>query len=117
MIIVLAVVGMLISAIIPLFLNVLTANKSAEYYSQAYKLADSRIEELRSLSFESIDSEAGIESTSLLPDGSIETSVTNVIKGVPEDGIREITITIDWNFKSEKSYTTSTLISEGGIGR
>lgn len=116
-IIVLAVIGIMMSAILPLFMNVLTANKSAAYYSEAYKIADSRIEELRSMTFENIDAEDGSENISSLPNGEITTTVTNEIEGVPENGIRQVEITIYWNFKSEKEYSTSTLITEGGIGR
>lgn len=119
--IILAVVGIMTSAIIPLFLDVITVNKSAAYYSEAYKLTDSKIEELRSLSFENIDAQDGEysepENIGNLPNGLLIINITNVIEGVPEDGIREIIITITWNFKSEKTYTTSTLITEGGIGR
>jgi len=116
-IIILAVVGIMMSGLIPLFMSVLTANKSAAYYSEAYKVADSRIEELRSLSFESIDAEDGAENITTLPEGEVTTDITNEIDGAPRDNLRQVIITITWNFKSEKTYSTSTLIAEGGIGR
>lgn len=116
--IILFVVGIMISGIIPLFLNVITANKSANYYSTAYRLADSKIEELRSLPFEDIDAAAGTESAPGLPDDSeILITVNNNINGGAQTDIREVEVTINWNFKSAKSHSISTLITQGGIGR
>lgn len=122
--IILFVVGIMISGIIPLFLSVITANKSAEHYSTAYRLADSQLEELRSTTFEEIDAtytgiEEGVSSdiSDILPEGEIIITVSDEIDGSAQTNIREITIDINWNFKSTKNYTVSTLIAEGGIGR
>lgn len=120
MIILLAVIGIMISAIMPLFISVMISNKSASYYSEAYKAADTKIEYLRSLSFEEMELLNGTnESLPNLPDGNNMSIAINdyEIDGIEQNDIKEVTVTINWNFKSEKTYTTSTLITQGGIGR
>ncbi len=116
-VIIIFVVGVMISGILPLFLSVIAANRSAAYYSLAYKLADSKIEEMRSISFSEIDEEDGTYEISGLPDGQMIVTISDEIDGEPQEGIRQVVVDLSWNYKSEKSHTISTLITEEGIGK
>lgn len=112
-IIVIGIVGIMISGILPLYLNVITANKSAAYYSNAYKIADSMIEEYRTNSFDSIVNET-VEVTEL-PEGSANLIVSSEIDGVTESDIKELDLTISWNFNRTQSIRIVTYVAKDGL--
>jgi hypothetical protein len=115
-VIILFVVGIMISGILPLFLNVITANKSAAYYSTAYKRADSIIEETRAKPFEEIISINSFEITEL-PNGVGQIEITEEPGGTATNRLKLVELTINWNFKSPQEIKISTYIADGGIGR
>lgn len=114
-VILLAVVGIIISAILPLFLNVITVNKNAEYYSKAYKILDSKIENVRNLPFDSVANENF--NIPELPQGAGTLSISNVVDGEPQADIKEITVTIRWNFKKQSQVNAVTYLAKGGLKR
>jgi type II secretory pathway pseudopilin PulG len=110
---VLGLLGIIISGVLPIFLNSITANKSAEYYSTAYKILDSKIEEYRNADFDTLAS-YNFQVTGL-PSGQGVLAVTNNIEGTPQVDIKKLTLTISWNFKNQKQVRAVTYISRGGI--
>jgi len=111
----LAIVGIFISGIIPLYLNVVTVNKSAQYYSTAYKVLDSKIEEYRNTSFDSVNS--GTFSITELPSGQGALTVSNNIDGAPQADIKRLDLTITWNFKKTNQVNITTYIARNGLKR
>ncbi len=112
-IILLSIISIMMSGILTLFFNVITVNKSAEYYSTAYKLMDSKIEELRGTSFETI-----IDDTyqiSELPQGEGIISISNEIDGAPQSDIIKVDLNISWYFKKKNQIREVTYITKGGI--
>ncbi len=115
-VIILFVVGIMISGIIPLFLNVITVNKSAAYYSTAYKKADSIIEDSRAKPFDEIIS---IESFNIpdLPSGVGKIEITEESGGTANNRLKMVELTIRWDFRSPQEIKIATYITSGGIGR
>lgn len=105
----------MLSGIIPLFMNVITANKSAAYYSAAYKAADSIIEENRVKNFDEVISYEG-EVEGLPSGNSFTLTVTDAPDNLDDD-MKRVDLNIKWFFKSEKEIDISTYITAGGIGR
>lgn len=110
---VIAIVGIMIAGVLPVFLNSITANKSAEFYSKAYKLLDSKVEQLRDTDFNSITS--GNYAVPELPSGQGVLAVTNNIEGSTQVDIKKVDLTISWNFKRNQSVRLVTYITRGGI--
>lgn len=112
-VLVLGLLGIIISGVLPVFLNSITANKSAEYYSMSYKILDSKIEEYRNADFNALaDSTFTV---SELPSGQGVLVVTNNIEGAPQADIKKIDLIIQWNFKNQRQVRAVTYISRGGI--
>jgi hypothetical protein len=105
----------MLSGIIPLFMHVITANRSAAYYSVAYKAADSIIEENRIKNFEDVDTYNG-EVEGLPTGNSFTFTVNDEVKELDNE-IKQVDLNIKWFFKSEKEINISTYITAGGIGR
>lgn len=103
----------MMSGILTLFFNVITVNKSAEYYSTAYKLMDSKIEELRGVSFETITEEN--YQIPNLPQGEGTIDISNEVDGAPQSDIIKVDLTISWYFKKENQIREVTYITKGGI--
>lgn len=112
-VLVLGLLGIIISGVLPVFLNSITANKSAEYYSNAYKILDSRLEEYRNTDFNALANNT-FEVTEL-PSGEGVLTVTNNIEGSPQADIKKIDLVINWNFKNQRQVKAVTYISRGGI--
>ena len=101
--------GIIISGVLPLFLNTITAGKSASHYSNAYKIADSKIEAYRNTSFDSIVDE-NIDITDELPLGAINTDITD-----EDEDFKKVELTISWNFKRNQEIKIVTYIYRGGL--
>lgn len=113
--ILLVVVSILISGAFSLFFSVITYNKLAEHYSVAYKTLDSKIELLRSTSFDSIINEDAPVAN--LPGSNLAVRVDNNLDGLPQSDIKEVEVTISWYFKKDFQLKAVTYISKGGIQR
>jgi prepilin-type N-terminal cleavage/methylation domain-containing protein len=113
-VIVLGILGIIITGVMPLYMNVIVANKSAAYYSSAYKVADSMIEAYRGAAFDTIvDGETGIISE--LPGGEYTLDVTSELNGSPEADIKKVDLVISWDFKKERELRVVTYISRSGM--
>lgn len=113
----LAVVGIFISGIIPLYLNVVTVNKSAQYYSTAYKILDSKIEEYRNSDFNSLTTQNNINIPELPPVGRADLIVTSDIDGAPQADIKKLDLTITWTFKKQNQVRIVTYVAKNGLKR
>jgi len=114
-IIVLAVIMTLFAGLLPLFLNIITVNKSAEYYSKAYKILDSKMEEYRSNSFDSLVT--GNFTVTDLPSGQGTLTVTNNVDGAPQTDIKKLDLIISWTFKKQNQVRIITYVARNGIKR
>ncbi len=103
----------MISGILPLFLNVITANKSAAYYSSAYKIADSLIEDCRSKSFDSVVDDSIVIPD--LPEGQANIVTSNEIDGFTENDIKKVSLTLSWDFKNYQEIKIVTYIARDGL--
>ncbi len=112
-IIVLGVVGIIISGILPLYLNVITADRSAAFYSIAYKLADSTMEEYRNTNFDNLADEH--RDIAELPSGAIDTTVTNEIDGHNEADIKQVDLVVSWDFKRHQEVHLVTYVYRDGL--
>jgi prepilin-type N-terminal cleavage/methylation domain-containing protein len=112
-IIVLGIVGIIISGILPLFLNIISAGKSAAYYSGAYKIADSKVEEYRNSNFDALADEA--TPITELPNGTLSTTITNEIDGLAETEIKRVELVVGWNYKRDQEIKIVTYIYRGGL--
>ena len=112
---ILVVIGIMVSGIIPLFISVVQSNKSASYYSNAYRIADSKIEEYRRASFDGLTTNTFTISS--LPSGQGTLTVTNNIDGAPQVDIKRLDLTIAWNYKKARSASISTYVTRNGVGR
>ena len=112
-IILISIVSVIVTGVLAAFVNVITINKTNEYYSQAYKILDSKIEELRSEPFSGIADSTF--SVSELPGGTGTVTISNNIEGQNQDGIVEADVTVSWNFKKQTEVKASTYISNGGL--
>ena len=112
-IIVLGIVGIIVSSILPLFVNIMKAGKSAAYYSTAYKLADSKIEEYRNSNFDTLADESA--TLTELPNGNLETTITNEVDGSIETDIKRIELIIGWEFQRAQEIKIVTYIYRGGL--
>lgn len=116
-IIVLAVMAIMVSGVLPIFLNVMVANISSKNFSNAYKIADSKIEEYRNTPFLNIESEEFDIPELADADGHGSLTVTEEVDGVAAEGIKKLDLTISWNYKRERNIRIVTYITEGGISR
>jgi type II secretory pathway pseudopilin PulG len=112
-VIILGIVGIIISAILPLFVNVVMAGRSATYYSSAYKIADSKMEEYRNSNFDLIAQEN--TAVSDLPDGQLASEITNEIDGVNKTDIKRVEMTISWKYQRTQEIKIVTYIYRGGL--
>ena len=112
-VIILGIVGIIISAILPLFVNVVMAGRSATYYSSAYKIADSKMEEYRNTNFDLIAQEN--TAVSDLPDGQLASEITNEIDGVNKTDIKRVEMTISWKYQRTQEIKIVTYIYRGGL--
>jgi len=112
-IIVLGIVGIIVSSILPLYVNIMKAGKSAAYYSTAYKLADSKIEEYRNSNFDTLADESA--ALTELPNGNLETTITNEVDGSIETDIKRIELIIGWEFQRAQEIKIVTYIYRGGL--
>lgn len=112
---VLVVVGIMISGIIPLYIGVIRANKSSEYYSRAYRDLNSQVEVYRRASFDSLDN--GTFTVSNLPSGQGTLTVSNMIDGAPQADIKQLNLTVSWNYKRTNSVKITTYVTRNGVGR
>jgi hypothetical protein len=111
-----AFVSIIISGILPLFLNVITVNKSSEYYSRSYKIVDSKMEELRNTPFDSLTTGTTNFTVSGLPapaSGSV--AITSNIDGAAQTNIKKVTVTVTWTFRGAKQSSAVTYIARGGL--
>jgi prepilin-type N-terminal cleavage/methylation domain-containing protein len=114
-IVVLALVAIMTSTIIAVLINVQVLNRKIEFRSLAYKALDSKVESLRATAFDSVTS--GSFAVSGLPAATGNVTSTNIIEGSPQNDIKLVTVTINWNFKRAQSIQTSTYITRNGITR
>lgn len=112
-IIVLGIVGIIISGILPLFLNIITAGKSAAHYSSAYKIADSKIEDYRNSNFDMLADENF--TLTELPSGNLTSTVTNEVDGLNEAEIKRVELVVSWNYKRAQDIKIVTYIYRGGL--
>ncbi|MEI6639892.1 MAG: hypothetical protein WCL46_09250 [Chlorobium sp.] len=108
-------VSILISGLIPLFIAVIRANKTSEYYSRAYRDIDSQVEKYRGGSFDGITT--GTFTVTDLPSGQGTVTVSNTIDGMPQNDIKQVDLTLSWNYKRQNQIKITTYISRNGIGR
>lgn len=112
-VIILGIVGIIISAILPLFINVIAAGRSAAYYSSAYKLADSKMEQYRNTNFDLIAPES--ITTTDLPNGQIISEITSEVDGVNETDIKRVELKVSWNYQRPQEVKLVTYIYRGGL--
>lgn len=107
------IVGIVVSGVLTVFLNVITINKDSEFYSQAYKIADSELEKLRGASFDSIANSTN--PITALPQGEVVVAVSNTIDGAPQADIKKVDLKLRWNFRKQREIRLVTLIARNGI--
>jgi type II secretory pathway pseudopilin PulG len=112
-VLVLAFLGIIISGVFPVFINSIEANKSAEYYSKAYKILDSKIEEYRNADFNTLSSSQF--DIPELPGGQGTFTVSNTVEGAPQNDIKQVNLVVHWDFKRARQVESSTYMSRGGI--
>lgn len=112
-VIILGIMGIIISAILPVFVNVIISGRSAAYYSNAYKIADSKIEAYRNTNFDLLTDENG--TIGELPGGTFRTEITNEIDGVNEADIKRLELTVSWNYQRPREIKIVTLVYRGGL--
>lgn len=113
-----AFLGILLTGVLTIFVNVMSTNKSNEYYSSAYKQLDSKVEEIRNTPFANLGTFPTTFTPTGLPSGATGTvSLTNSINGVTEANIYRADVTITWTFKNQHQIKTSTYVAKGGIRR
>jgi prepilin-type N-terminal cleavage/methylation domain-containing protein len=113
LLIALAVVSIVASALMKLFLDVTVLEKDIEFRSVAYRFVDAKIETLRSSAFDSIATENG--TVSGLPNSNYSIAVSDYIDGGHRDDIKLVTVTINWNYKQQKTVKSETYIAKSGI--
>jgi len=109
------VISILISGAFSLFSTVYTSNKTAEYYSNAYKLLDSKIESTKRQSFDSIVTSNF--AVTELPSGQGTVTVSNNIDGSAQTDIKQVDVVISWDFKKSHQVRAVTYIAKAGVGR
>lgn len=119
-ILLLAIVGILISGILPVFLNIITTNKSVQYQSAAYKIADSKLESLRAGNFSEIPDNQTIQnphaSLAQLPaNASLSVTSTKQVDGSEQTNIRRVEVTVNWYFKRNENIRLVSYIAANGI--
>jgi prepilin-type N-terminal cleavage/methylation domain-containing protein len=110
-----AVLGIVMAGILGVYTNVLTINKSNEYYSRGYRDLDSKMETLRGTLFTNLAVGTTTAAVPDLPGGQSTTVITNVVNGAPQTGILQVTVTISWNYKRNTQIKSSTFITQGGL--
>lgn len=117
-VLVVAFLGILLTGVLTIFVNVMTTNKSNEYYSLAYKQLDSKIEEIRNTPFTSLPTYPTSFTPTSLPGNPTGTvTLTNNIDGNVETNIYQVDVSITWNFKRQQTIKTSTYVTKGGLRR
>ena len=114
---ILILVSLMTSGVFAMFTYLVTLNKKIEYRAAAYKLLVSKIEDARNVNFESYTIGTVTEDANELPQGTISTTVTDNVEGSTQDDIRQITVTISWDFKGSQTSSISSYVTRGGIQR
>ena len=112
---ILVVVGIMVSGILPLYVAVIRSNKSASYYSSAYRQIDSQLEVYRRASFDGIVN--GNFTVTDIPGAQGTVTVSNVLDGAPQANIKQVDLKITWYFKKNNQIKTSSYITRNGVGR
>lgn len=110
---VLSLLAVILGGVLPLFLNIITTNKSTELYSKAYKDLDSKIETLRNLNYDSIVN--GSFTVADLPAAATPNTISVIDNAGGIPNLKQVTVVINWDFKGNKSIKATTFIARGGI--
>lgn len=94
--------------------NVLTISRKQRYENIAYHIAKKQMESLRTASFDSLPESSAISDPMLneIPSGSGNFTISDY---PGYSGIKEIVVTVNWNYDGNKSATIKTLAGRGGI--
>jgi prepilin-type N-terminal cleavage/methylation domain-containing protein len=95
-------------------LNIVAHTKKLRYENLAYHVASKQMEELRSTAFASLPASGTISDAMLLqiPSGSGNYMTADY---APYSGMKEITVTVNWNDGKAKQLVLKTLAGTGGI--
>lgn len=97
--------------------SLIVLNNRARDLSLVSLVAENKTEQLRSSGFNSLDEGTTDFSAELPSELSRPNSASYTITN-PEDGIKEVTVTISyWDYSTSKTKTYKTIVSELGVGQ
>jgi hypothetical protein len=114
-IILLAILGIIMSGVYAVFIDVLAINRKTDYYSRAYRALDSKVETIRGTLFSNIVPGTTTVAVPQLPGGQATTEITNVVDGAAQTDIVQATVTITWDYKGASQVKSTTFITKKGI--
>lgn len=110
------VVSIMLSGLIPLFMIVIRANDSTNYYARAYKDLDAQMEIYRRTPFDNVNT--GTFTISDIPSSSGNVTVSNVIDNVPQADIKKVDLNLTWTYNNKTNNVKfSSYIYRNGIGK
>ncbi|HMR55382.1 MAG TPA: type II secretion system protein [Candidatus Doudnabacteria bacterium] len=97
--------------------NSITLNKYNRYKEVALRSAETRLQDLRTTSYDSLPSSGSFTNAQIqtLPDGTANLEITEI-----SAGLAEATVTVSWRSPSSdamQEISLSTFLSEHGIGK
>ena len=114
---VIGVLAIILTGTFTIIKDLITLNKRIAYRSVAYQTMDTKLEEIRAKNFNELsDGTVTTQHVTGLPyNSSLVVTTSPNVEGVPQTGIKEVTVAINWNFKGAQNVRTSTYITQGGI--
>jgi type II secretory pathway pseudopilin PulG len=110
------VLGIVLTSVISLFVNIQQAQTSTRYLETATYAAQSEIESLRTISYNNLTPGQSIDFTDQLPGSLPSGSTGTVVVSEPLAGLRRVDVTVSYNYKGQtRNVSLSSLIGVLGI--
>lgn len=111
-----AVMGIFISGVVSLFVNIQNAQTHTRYLESATYAAQTEIESLRTINYNNLSEGQTIDFTNQLPDTLPSGSTGTVVVSEPIVGLKRVDVTVTYSYKGQtRNVSLSSLIGVLGI--
>jgi len=116
LVITVAVLGIVLTSVISLFVNIQQAQTHTRYLETATYAAQTEIESLRTINYNNLTPGSTINFTSSLPSSLPSGSTGTVTVSEPLDGLRRVDVSVTYTYKGKtRTVSLSSLIGVLGI--
>lgn len=112
------VVGLMVVGVTSLFITIQTTQRKTRLLETATRAGEKKIEELRNVNYNSLETDSTIDFTAELPSSLPEPRSANVAVSEPTPGVKRVDVTITYrDGRADKDVHLSSMIGVIGIGQ